>query len=148
MKTPMHLLLAALLAGGTSTGLAAGGAACIMAKWRGNTLDYALAYGKDHPVEAQEEAQAVLESRGYGDFKHHVNVLHPQALSNLPHAYAVVIRSRFETPLGIERTSYGCGFSRGSYEAAQWEAIRDLQAYSWGWKPDRDGFEVVERLRY
>ena len=32
----------------------AGGAACVMAKFQGQTLDYALVYGKQHPVEAQE----------------------------------------------------------------------------------------------
>ena len=32
----------------------AGGAACVMAKFEGKTLDYALVYGTAHPVEAQE----------------------------------------------------------------------------------------------
>ena len=38
----------------------AGGAACVMAKYQGETLDYALIYGKSHPSEAQEAAEAEL----------------------------------------------------------------------------------------
>ena len=38
----------------------AGGAACVMAKFEGKTLDYALVYGTAHPVEAQERAEAEL----------------------------------------------------------------------------------------
>jgi len=142
------LLLPGLVAPVGAAQAPSGGAACVMAKWRGNTLDYALAYGKSHPVEAQEQAEQLLRERGYGEFKHHVDVLHPQALTNLPHAYAVVIRSRFNTRSGTERTSFGCGFSPASYQDALWEAVRDLQSYSWGWKPDRDGYELVQKLRY
>lgn len=130
-----------------------GGAACVMAKWQGNTLDYALVTGKAHPVEAQEAAEAILREKGYANYKKNVDVLHPQALTNLPHAFVVVIKSTFTTGAfksfrGRERTSYGCGFSGNSYDEALWEAIRDLQSHSWGWKPDRDGYQEIERKRY
>lgn len=130
------------------TAALAGGAACVMAKWQGNTLDYALVVGKPHPDDAQEEAKATLKAKGYGNYGAGVDVTHPQGLSNLKHAYAVVIRSDFKTQRHKDRTSYGCGFSARSYDDALWEAVRDLQRFSWGWVPDRDGYKVVEKRRY
>ena len=53
-------LILALMAGSVH----AGGAACVMAKYQGATLDYALVYGKSHPVEAQEAAEDELQLRG------------------------------------------------------------------------------------
>ena len=124
-----------------------GGAACVMAKWQGNTLDYVLVYGKKHPVEAQEEGERMLSERGYADYKKHVDIMFNQAVSNLPHAYVIVVKTTYKTKLGKDRTSYGCGFSPKSYADAQWDALRDLQNYSWGWTPSL-GFKVVEQLRY
>lgn len=134
-----------LMLGGTAV---AGGAACVMAKWQGNTLDYALVTGRDHPDTAQQEARRQLHAKGYDDYAGGVDVTHAQGLSNLEHAFAVVIRSDFETWRGKPRTSYGCGFSAVSYQEALWEAVRDLQRYSWGWKPDRDGYRVIQQVRY
>lgn len=125
-----------------------GGAACVMAKWQGNTLDYALVTGKSHPVEAQEEAEQLLARKGYDRYGPNVDIRHPQALTNLPHAYVIVLKSDYKTSRGRDRSSYGCGFSAQGYEDALWEAIRDLQSHAWGWKPDRDGYRVIEKTRY
>lgn len=125
-----------------------GGAACVMAKWQGNTLDYALVMGKDHPVEAQEEAERMLAAKGYDSYKKNVDVRHAQGLTNLPHAYVIVLKTTYKTTLGKDRTSYGCGFSARSHEDALWDAIKDMQRFSWGWKPDRDGYQIVEKTRY
>jgi hypothetical protein len=119
-----------------------------MAKWQGNTLDYALVTDKPHVLESQEAAEELLRRKGYEHYKVNVDVLHPQALTNLPHAYAVVIKTTYKTFRGKDRTSYGCGFAAESHESALWDAMRDLQSHSWGWKPDRDGYEVVEHKRY
>ncbi len=124
-----------------------GGAACVMAKWQGNTLDYALVYGEAHPVDAQETAAQLLRQRGTARYGN-VDILHPQAWSALPRAHVVVLKTSYRTLRGRTRTSYGCGFAADSHEAALWAAMRDLQTHSWGWKPDRDGYQVVEQLRY
>jgi hypothetical protein len=126
----------------------AAGAACVMAKFRGQTLDYELVVTQGHVSQAQDEAIARLRKKGYGDYYKHLDVIHPQNLTNLPHAYAVVIRSDFKDARGKDRSVVGCGFSARSYEGALWDALRDAQSYFWGWKPDRDGFKVIRRLRY
>jgi hypothetical protein len=126
----------------------AAGAACVMAKFQGKTLDYELVTTQGHPVEAQEEAERRLRERGFGDYYKHLDVIRAQNLTNLPHAYAVVIRSEFTDQRGRERSTMGCGFDAYSYDAALWDALRDAQNYFWGWKPDRDGFDVVKKLRY
>ena len=131
-----------------SVGGASGGAACVMAKWQGNTLDYALVTGRAHVLDAQEAAEELLRRKGYESYKDNVDILHPQALTNLPHAYAVVIKTTYRTHRGKERTSIGCGFAAESHASALWDAMRDLQSHSWGWKPDRDGYEIVEQIRY
>lgn len=125
-----------------------GGAACLMAKWMGNTLDYVLVYGKRHPVLALEEAEGILRKKGYGSYKANVDIMHQQASSHLTHAFAVVIKSQYKTKRGKKRTSYGCGFSHASYQHALQQATDDLQSYSWGWSPERDRYEIVEQLRY
>lgn len=124
-----------------------GGAACVMAKWQGVTLDYELVYGKSHPIQAQEEGERILKERGSGYYKN-VDITHSQASSNLLHAFVTIIKTTYKTERGKERTSYGCGFSGRSKDDALWQAIRDLQAYSWGWKPDRDGYDIVKQIRY
>lgn len=119
-----------------------------MAKFQGQTLDYAFVYGKQHPTQAQEEAEGMLRAKGYADYYKHLDIMRAQNLSNLEHGYAIVIRSEFTDQRGRKRSAMGCGFSAKSYDDAQWDALRDAQAYFWGWKPDRDGFEVVEKVRY
>lgn len=126
----------------------AGGAACVMAKFEGKTLDYALVYGTAHPVEAQERAEAELRAKGYGDYKKHLDVMRAQNLTDLERAYVVVIRSEFKDIRGRDRSAMGCGFSSTSYRDAEFDAVRDLQAYFWGWKPDQHGYEIVRQLQY
>lgn len=128
--------------------VAAAGAACVMAKFQGQTLDYELVVTEGHPVEAQEEAGAALRQKGYGDYYKHLDIVHPQNLTNLPHAHVIVIRSDFEDARGKPRSVVGCGFSADSYDDALWDALRDAQGHYWAWKPDRDGYEIVRKLRY
>ena len=128
-----------------------GGAACVMAKWMGQTMDYVLVVGEERPRTAVEAGERRLIDKGYAEFRargSRVDVIHPQAVSALPHAFAVVIRSDWESVRGRPRRSYGCGFSSESYADALWRAIGDLQRHAWGWKPDRDGYELVEKRRY
>jgi hypothetical protein len=126
----------------------AGGAACVMAKYQGETLDYALVYGKAHPVEAQEAAEDLLREKGYASYLKNLDVMRAQNLSSLDHAYVIVIRSEFEDARGKPRSAMGCGFSAVSYTEAEYDAVRDLQAYFWGWKPDQHGYTLVQKLRY
>lgn len=124
------------------------GAACVVAKYQGQTLDYELSTRTGHPVQAQEEAERRLRARGFGDYGKHLDVIRAQNLTDLAHAYAVVIRSDFTDQRGHRRSTMGCGFDAQSYDGALWDALRDAQNYFWGWKPDRDGFRVVKKLRY
>ena len=126
----------------------AGGSACVMAKYQGKTLDYALVVGKSHPVEAQEEAEAELRAKGYADYERNLDIMRAQNLSNLENAFVIVIRSEFEDIRGKPRSAMGCGFSAVSYTDAELDAVRDLQAYFWGWKPDQHGYDVVRKFRY
>ena len=126
----------------------AGGAACVMAKFQGQTLDYALVYGKQHPVEAQEAAEAELRAKGYADYYKHLDIMRAQNLINLDQAYVIVIRSEFRDVRDKPRSAMGCGFARGSYRDAELDAVRDLQAYFWGWKPDQHGYQVERKFRY
>ena len=86
----------------------AGGAACVMAKYQGETMDYALVYGRAHPADAQEAAMAELRDKGYGDYLRHLDVMRAQNLSNNDHAYVIVIRSDFKDWRGKERSAMGC----------------------------------------
>ena len=129
-------------------GVHAGGAACVMAKFQGETLDYALVVGKAHPVEAQEAAEAELRAKGFADYHRHLDVMRAQNLSNLEHAHVIVIRSDFKDWRGKTRSAMGCGFATNSYRDAELDAVRDLQAYFWGWKPDQHGYEVVRKFRF
>ncbi|MET0106008.1 MAG: hypothetical protein ABW072_12835 [Sedimenticola sp.] len=125
-----------------------GGAACVMAKWQGNTLDYVLVYGKSHPAIAQEEGEKILKERGYDNYKANVSILHHQANTNLPHAYVIVVKTSYKTRRGKDRTSYGCGFSHAHFNHALVMALWDLKAFSWGWDEEKHGYEVIEQLRY
>lgn len=129
-------------------GVFAAGAACVMAKYQGQTLDYELVVTEGHPSEAQEEAEAKLRAKGFDNFRRRLDVIRPQNLTNLPHAYVIVIRSEFRDVRDKERSTMGCGFSARSYDEALWDALRDAQSYYWGWKPDTHGYEIVRKLRY
>lgn len=139
------LVLAVLLA--PSWSLAAG-AACVMAKFQGQTLDYELVFTQEHVSEAQEEGERRLREKGYGDYYKHLDIVRTQNLTDLSHGYAVVIRSEFQDRRGKPRSLVGCGFSAVSWEDALWDALHDGQSYFWGWKPDRDGYEVVKKVRF
>ena len=143
-----RLLMILVVAGLLMQDAGAGGAACVMAKFQGKTLDYALVYGKDHPVDAQESAEAELRSKGYADYHRHLDVMRAQNLSDLDSAYVIVIKSDFDDWRGKSRSAMGCGFSSRSYTDAELDAVRDLQAYFWGWKPDQHGYEVVRKFTY
>lgn len=119
-----------------------------MAKYQGETLDYALVHSKSHPVEAQEAAEAELRAKGYANYHSHLDVMRAQNLSDLDHAYVIVIHSEFQDWREKGRSAMGCGFSAASYRDAELEAVRDLQAYFWGWKPDQHGYRVVRKFRY
>lgn len=145
MRLSALLILVIVLIGQRSI---AGGAACVMAKHHGKTLDYALIYGKPHPVEAQEAAEDELRQKGYANFARNLDVMRAQNLSDLEHAHVIVIRSEFQDLRGKDRSAMGCGFSAQSYQDAELDAVRDLQAYFWGWKPDQHGYRVVRKFEY
>jgi hypothetical protein len=126
----------------------AGGAACVMAKYHGETLDYELVFGKSHPDDAQEAAKDALRERGYGNYYRNLDVMRPQAASFLDSAYVIVIRSEFVDVRGKPRSAMGCGFSDQSYTDAELEAVRDLQQHYWGWKPDQHRYRVVRKFTY
>jgi hypothetical protein len=126
----------------------AGGAACVMAKFQGRTLDHALVHGRSHPAEAQTAAADELRRKGYADYHGHLDVIRAQNLSNLERAHVIVIRSEFKDARGKARSAMGCGFSGGSYRDAELDAVRDLQAHYWGWKPDLHGYRIVRQLQY
>ncbi len=147
MRIAIAVLIGGLL-GLPAAPLWAAGAACVMAKFQGRTFDYELVVTRGHVVQAQEEAERRLRKKGYGDYYKHLDIIRAQNLTNLPHAYAVVIRSDFKDARGKDRSVVGCGFSARSYKDALWDALRDAQSYFWGWKPDRDGFKVIRRLHY
>jgi hypothetical protein len=145
MRALFTLLVLYLAASAAAT---AGGAACVMAKHQGQTLDYALVVGAGHPSEAQDAAIRELRAKGYAEYGPRLDLIRAQNLTNLDQAYVLVIRSDFEDLRGRPRSAMGCGFSADSYADAEWDAIRDLQAHFWGWKPDVHGYEIVRRLRY
>jgi hypothetical protein len=145
VRLSLFLLCCGVIAAGP---VMAGGAACVMAKYNGQTLDYALVHGKAHPFEAQESAKAELREKGYANYHRNLDVMRAQNLSDLEHAYVVVIRSEFEDVRGKPRSAMGCGFSAASYTEAEYDAVRDLQAYFWGWKPDQHGYVLVRKFRF
>ncbi len=142
---PLALALAAPLAPAWAP---AAGAACVVAKFQGQTLDYELVFTQEHVSKAQEEGERRLRKKGYGDYYKHLDIVRAQNLTNLSHGYAVVIRSEFQDRRGKPRSLVGCGFSARSWEDALWDALHDGQSYFWGWKPDSDGYEVVKKIRF
>ena len=120
----------------------------MMAKYLGQTLDYELVITKEHPVVAQEKAEVLLAEKGYDKHLRGLDIRHSQNLTNLPHAFVIIIRSEFVNWAGRDHSVVGCGFSAKSYDDALWEAIKDAQAYYWGWKPDRDEYKIIKKLRY
>jgi hypothetical protein len=121
------------------------GGSCVVAKKLGNSLaiEWVAAAGESG-LSATEKAKQKLLDQGH---KGRYIDVHPQALSDLPSAYVVIVKSSYRTIRGKMRTSYGCGFDAGSTQAAELRAIDNLRSYSWGWKPET-GYEIVQRLSY
>ncbi len=121
------------------------GAACVVAKRQGDSLAIEwVASPQVSAVQAVDQATERLVAQGYRIKGQDV---HAQANTDLPHAYLVIIKTRYTTLIGRERTSYGCGYSPRSAGEAEQAAIYDLRNYSWGWKPEF-GYEVMEKSRY
>ena len=75
-------------------------------------------------------------------------MIRPQNLTDLDHAYVIVIYSKFKDVRGRERSAMGCGFSAKSYADAELDAVKDQQAYFWGWKPDQHGYRILRKFKY
>jgi len=133
------LVLALLLS--ILSGNAAAGAACVIAKTMGNSEAIEWMHSPESAEAALFQAKQKLRERGY-------KYLFPQATTELEHAYVVIVESHYKSSRGKERTSYGCGFSEQSYDEALWAAIRNLQAYAWGWKPDKEGYKISTKKQY
>ena len=117
------------------------GAACVIAKKMGNSEAIEWTHSSESAETALFQAKQKLRERGY-------KYLFPQATTELEHAYVVIVESRYKSSRGKDRISYGCGFSEQSYDEALWAAIRNLQSYAWGWKPDREGYKISEKKQY
>lgn len=117
------------------------GAACVIAKKMGNSEAIEWTYSPESAEVALYQAKQKLREQGY-------KYLFPQATSELNHAYVVIVESSYKSSRGKDRISYGCGFSAQSYDEALWAAIRNLQAYAWGWKPDREGYKIRDKKQY
>ncbi len=122
-------------------GDAVAGAACVIAKDKGNSKAIEWVHSSESAEAALAQAKEKLRQRGY-------KYLFPQATTILEHAYVIIIKSDYKSARGRDRTSYGCGFSEQSYDDALWAAIRNLQSYAWGWKPDREGYRISDKKRY
>ena len=124
---------------------ACAGAACVVAKRLGDSLAIEWVAGPDESAaSAIDKASRKLVGQGYRSKGQDV---HPQADSELPHAYMAIVKTRYTTLTGRSRTSYGCGYSPRSAAEAEREAVYDLRNYSWGWKP-AFGYEVMKAFRY
>jgi len=117
------------------------GAACVIAKKLGNSEAIEWAHSSKSAEAALLQAKNKLRKRGY-------KYLFPQLTTELKHAYVVIIKSDYKNSRGKNKTSYGCGFSEQSYDEALWIAIRNLQSYAWGWKPDREGYKISDKKQY
>lgn len=129
----------------TVSGNVMAGAACVVAKKQGNSRAIEWVHSSVSAEVALLQAKEKLKQKlGQRDYKR----LFPQSTTELEHAYVIIIRSDYKSSRGQDRTSYGCGFSEKSYDDALWAAIRNLQSYAWGWKPDRDGYKISDKSKY
>jgi len=148
MKNGRGILMLLLMLAASQAGA---GAICVVALWKGSVLDYVFLNGPEHPFQLQETAEAILAEAGYSDYDRGLDIRHPRGQTFIDHGYAVIIESRYipaYRKVQNERRSIGCGFSARSYDEALWGAIRDMQVHDWSWKPDRDGYDVLEKIRY
>jgi hypothetical protein len=117
----------------------------VVAKKQGNSL--ALEWAASPRINAAmaiNEAQQRLIDEGYRTKGQDV---HAQAVTELPSAYMVIVKTQYTTLRGRQRTSYGCGYSSRSVADAERAAVYDLRNYSWGWKPAM-GYQVHKAFRY
>lgn len=121
------------------------GASCVVAKKMGNSLAIEWVAAESESAEtATRKSKQKLQQRGLqGKYRD----VHPQAASDLPHAHVVIVKTEYQTLIGKQRTSYGCGISGHSTEHARDLAVYNLRNYSWGWKPEF-GYQVQETLTY
>lgn len=138
-KLPVSLIGLPLLL--LLSGNVVAGAACVIAKEKSNSLAIEWVHSPESAEVALIQAKQKLRKRGY-------RYLFPQATSELKHAYVIIIRSDYKSARGWDRTTYGCGFSEKSHDEALWAAIRNLQSYAWGWKPDKEGYKISDRAKY
>ena len=121
------------------------GAACVVAKRLGNSLAIEwVASPEVNAADAIAKAQSRLIEQGYRAKGQDV---HPQAHTELRHAFMVIVKTQYTTATGRARTSYGCGYASKSALEAEQAAVADLRNYSWGWKSEF-GYEVAEVFRY
>ncbi|MET0066365.1 MAG: hypothetical protein ABW076_08480 [Candidatus Thiodiazotropha sp.] len=143
MKSLFSLMLAGWLS--LTAGPAHSGAACVVAKRQGDSLAIEwIASPRVSAAEAIDQATSKLLAQGYRIKGQDV---HAQANTDLAHAYLVIVKTRYTTLTGRQRTSYGCGYSPRSAAEAEQAALYDLRNYSWGWKPEL-GYEVMVKSRY
>jgi hypothetical protein len=140
----LPLLCIALTVNGQSTAtggpLKSGGSACVIAKKLGDSLAIEWAVGEPTVGHAMEKAKQALHAKGY-------EYVFPQSNSSNQHGWMIIVKTRYRTNTGRERTSYGCGFSNQSPAAAETNALLNLRTYSWGWK-ESSGYEVIEKHQY
>ncbi|MEJ2592333.1 MAG: hypothetical protein P8178_13215 [Candidatus Thiodiazotropha sp.] len=147
MHKPKLTLLALALALPILLGVARvqAGAACVVAKRLGDSLAIEwVAASNESAASAIDKAKRKLVEQGYRTKGQDV---HPQANTELPHAYMAIVKTRYTTFTGRSRTSYGCGYSPRSAAEAEREAVYDLRNYSWGWKP-AFGYTLVKSFVY
>ena len=127
------------------TARAQAGAACVVAKRLGDSLAIEWVAAPDvSAAGAIDKATRKLVDQGYRTKGQDV---HPQANTELPHAYMAIVKTRYTTFTGRARTSYGCGYSPRSAAEAEREAVYDLRNYSWAWKP-AFGYTVIKAFVY
>jgi hypothetical protein len=145
-KSRLLLLVALLFAGPVQAG-----AICVVALWKGSVLDHEFLSGLEHPFQLQEKGEALLAEKGYDNYDRGLDIRHARGQTYLDHGYALIIESNYipaNRKIDKQRRSIGCGFSKKSYDDALWDALRDMQTHDWSWKPDRDGYKVIEKIRF
>jgi hypothetical protein len=121
------------------------GAACVVAKRLGDSLAIEwVASPAESAASAIDKARQKLIEQG---LRRRGQDVHPQASTELRHAYMVIVKTHYVTHTGRMRTSYGCGYSSRSAREAERAAVYDLRNYSWGWRAEL-GYELQETLRY
>ena len=138
-KNFIQLLLVVILAGWYGPVFA--NSACVVAKQKGHSEAIELVYAGSSAAAANDLAEQRLRQQGY---KH----VFTQVITELPHAYVIIVKSEYKNWRNRERTSYGCGYSAVSYTEALQNALHNLNNYAWGWDLKRDGYNVFKKFKY